>query len=107
MAIERARTQRPEQGRTVVHSDSLYAINMTTGKWRPKVQRNIRIIEALREAWREVHKARPGEVSLQHVRSHIGVPGNELADHLATLGTQAPESEVVCTTRAASWIDKW
>ena len=33
--------------------------------------------------WRDLQRKRPGEVSLEHVRSHINIPGNELADELA------------------------
>ena len=41
-ALHRARARRPRIGREVIHSDSLYAINMATGTWMPKVKRKRR-----------------------------------------------------------------
>ena len=48
VAIRRALRRPPQVGAEVIHSDSLYAINMTTGKWRPRVKRNMDMIAQLR-----------------------------------------------------------
>lgn len=82
-ALRRAAGMPAGRERTVIESDSLYTIHMTTGKWLPRKQRNREIISLLRGMWRDLQRKRPGEVTLKHVRSHILVPGNELADELA------------------------
>ena len=92
-ALQRALRRKRGAGREEVHSDSQYAINMTTGRWRPRKKINAELIEKMREMWRHIRRARPGEVTLHHVRSHVCVPGNELADWLADLGkTGAPQT---------------
>ena len=91
-------------GSEVIWSDSLYAINMTTGKWRPKCTRNREIVARLRGVWRRLQRARPREVQLQHVRSHIKVPGNELADWLADNGRISDRKGV---TEATRWMRVW
>ena len=91
-------------GSEVVWSDSLYAINMTTGKWRPKCTRNREIVARLRGVWRRLQRARPRDVRLQHVRSHIKVPGNELADWLADSGRMSDRKGV---TEATRWMRAW
>ena len=93
-----------ERGARVIWSDSLYAINMTTGKWRPKCTRNREIVARLRGMWRRLQRARPRDVRLQHVRSHIKVPGNELADWLADSGRMSDRKGV---TEAARWMRAW
>ena len=87
-ALERAGKRPANVGREIIHTDSLYALNMTRGKWMPRAKgkRNAPLIERLRKLWRKIQRARPGEVTLRHVRSHIQVPGNELADWLAERG---------------------
>ena len=79
---------------------------MTSGKWMPKRPRNRKMIAALRLKWRRLQRARPGEVRLAHVRSHIKTPGNELADWLAERGTHHREMEVV-TSEATDWLRTW
>ena len=69
-----------------IRSDSRYTINMTTGRWMPSHKgqglRNATIIERLRAQYRALQRDSPGIV-LTHVRSHVRIPGNELADCLA------------------------
>ena len=63
------------------------------------------MIAALRRVWRRVQLERPGEVSLHHVRSHVKVPGNELADWLASRGTQTTKSATLRET--TEWMRGW
>ena len=68
-----------------IHTDSLYARNVTLGVWRGKRQRHAAMIRNLRRLWMQVQAKRGrGTVQIRHVRSHIGWPGNELADKIAT-----------------------
>jgi len=90
-------------GGEIIWSDSLYALNMTTGKWRPKCVRNREIVAKLRGLWRRLQRARPREVLLRHVRSHVKVPGNELADWLADRGKHARPS----LREAERWLADW
>ena len=65
-------------------TDSLYARNVTLGVWRGKRRRHELMIRHLRRLWMQIQAKRGrGTVRIQHVRSHIGVPGNELADRVA------------------------
>jgi ribonuclease HI len=103
-ALRRA-MQRPRgQGREVIWSDSLYAINMTTGKWMPRKQRNAAMVGLLRRTWRQLERRRPREATLRHVRSHVKVPGNELADHLAELGRHGTRATA---SMASGWLHAW
>ena len=106
-ALKRAEGRRPGQGRELVHTDSLYALNMTRGKWMPrrKGRRNAPHIATLRRIWRGIQRRRPGEVELRHVRSHVNVPENELADWLAGNGAGSTTSTSPAT--AASWMTRW
>ena len=89
VALTRALRRPRGAGREDVHTDSLYALNMATGKWMPsRGHRNTKMIEELRSLWRRLQRARPHEVRLRHVRSHTRVAGNELADWLADAGAQ-------------------
>lgn len=93
--------------REIIHSDSLYAINMTKGKWMPrrKGMRNAPLIGRLRRLWARLRRERPGEVELRHVRSHVRVPGNELADYLAGAGCN-PGNDVTLES-ATDWLRRW
>ena len=84
-ALRRA-AKRPERTH-VIHSDSLYTIHMTTGKWMPRRKgvRNRVAIDAVRRLYR-MQQRRGAGIHLRHVRSHTRVPGNELADQLAGEG---------------------
>ena len=42
------------QAEETLHSDSLYAINMTTGKWMPRKQANQALVSDLRRKWRQL-----------------------------------------------------
>ena len=61
--------------------DSMYAINMATGKW--KIGKNADLVRELQGALTDLRRQRP--VRLSHVRSHTNVVGNEVADALAKL----------------------
>ena len=114
-ALERAGGRRRGVGREIVHSDSLYAINMATGKWMPHKGRNKVIVAELRARWRRLQKQRPREVSLRHVRSHVQIPGNELADWLADKGAEGTlddparplQSGQHVTQQATRWLREW
>ena len=99
-ALERAlgRPQRPH----VIHSDSLYTIHMTTGRWMPrrKGARNRDLINATRVLYRRLQRGGAG-IHLRHVRSHIRIPGNELADRLAEVGGSLEQS----TQWLRAWMD--
>ena len=72
---------------------------MTNGTWLPRVKRNIEFIHDLRALWRRLQRVRPGEVTLVHVRSHIGIVGNETAGWLAGRGTREVSRRVRMTLR--------
>ena len=106
--LQRAVARPARRGRELVHTDSLYAMHMTTGRWMPRKQgrRNAPLIAKLRALWRRVQRRRPGEVELRHVRSHIRVPGNELADWLADQGRSA-FAQADMTDEADGWMTTW
>ena len=78
---------------------------MTTGKWMPRTKgrRNAAMVADMRRKWRRVQRLRPGEVALRHVRSHIKVPGNELADWLADQGAAGA---TMTLERATTWMSE-
>ena len=80
-ALSRALTRKKGIGREIIWSDSLYTINMSTGKWMSRTKRNQNMVGLLCRTWRQLQRWRPGEVTLRHVRSHVLVPGNELISH--------------------------
>ena len=61
------------------------------GRWNQgrKCKGNEPLIAQLRAMWRALQRSRPGELELRHVRAHVRVPGNELADWLADQGRYA------------------
>ena len=68
-----------------IHTDSLYARNVTLGVWKGKRRVHTEMVRNLRRLWMRVQAKRGrGTVRILHVRSHIDVPGNELADAIAT-----------------------
>ena len=105
--LRRALRRRAGQATETLHSDSLYAINMTTGKWMPRKQVNMVLIGDLRKMWRRIQRQRPQEVALRHVRSHIGVPGNETADHLAGLRWGSTPRGQTALAEANRWLTQW
>ena len=106
-ALKRALDTIHTTPRTTIHTDSLYAMHMTTGKWMPrnKGRRNASMIVKLRGLWRRIQRTRPGAVELAHVRSHTGVPGNEIADWLADKGTY--DDRCATTAQTDHWIRQW
>ena len=68
-----------------------------TGHWMPrrKGKRNAPLISTIRGMWRRLQRRRPGEATLRHVRSHIKVPGNELADWLAERGKLTQRADML------------
>ena len=105
-ALSNALMRPAGEGREIIWSDSLYTINMTTGRWRPRCPRNREIVASTRGLWRRVQRQRDAEVELRHVRSHTSrVPGNELADWLADVGRK--EGGPVSAVRAGCWLRRW
>ena len=86
--------RRNAPSRETIWVDSLYARNLTMGIWLPRRKVNIELVREVREAWRRCSIRRGvGTVRIQHVRSHTGVPGNELADQLADAAARAASEE--------------
>ena len=74
--------------------DSLFARNLTMGVWLPRKGRNLALVKQLRAEWRQVQIRRGRHaVKIEHVRSHTGIPGNELADKLAERGLYLDEKD--------------
>ena len=74
----------------IIKTDSQYAGNQATGKWKAKANRQL--VAHVQELWNEVSELR--ELSWEHVKAHSGHRWNERADHLtvrAALG-ESPES---------------
>ena len=83
-------------------------------RWMPRRQhRNARLIGHLRRLWRRAQTQQPGQVDIVHVRSHTGVPGNEIADWLADCGAKGGSRasgdarSSVSLQRAERWIREW
>jgi ribonuclease HI len=95
-------------GHVTIHSDSLYAINMTTGKWMPRHKQNIDMISHIRNRWRTLQLTRKDLcMRFEHVRSHTKQPGNELADWLAGLGANSMRHDMGMGEHATKWIRSW
>ena len=105
--LRRAMRRRAGDATETLHSDSLYAINMTTGKWMPRKRVNEGMICDLRSMWRRLQRQRPGEVEMRHVRSHIGIPGNETADYLAGMQWGAEQRGQTVLAEARRWLTRW
>jgi len=105
-ALSNALMRPAGEGREIIWSDSLYTINMTTGRWRPRCPRNREIVASTRGLWRRLQRQRDAEVELRHVRSHTRVPGNELADWLAEIG-RTEGGRPVSAVRAGCWLRRW
>ena len=93
-----------EVGVTVFKVDSKYAIHMATGRTRPcsgpkAVNRELAL--RLRDAYRQLQHERGNMVSIEHVRSHTGMRGNEATDALAKRGTQIGDRERIVELRSA------
>ena len=69
-----------------IHSDSQWAINTITGKWRAKANKE------LVHTAKRLYKHSGVEVTLHWVKGHAGHEGNEMADRLAEQGKLSYES---------------
>ena len=84
-ALHRAAQRSSDEPPEDIHTDSLYARNVTLGLWRGKRGVHATMIRNLRCLWMRVQAKRGrGAIRILHVRSHIDVPGNEMADAIAT-----------------------
>ena len=66
-----------------IHTDSQWAINTITLKWRAKANKE------LVQTAKRLYKHASMEVTLNWVKGHAGHEGNEMADQLAEQGKQA------------------
>ena len=66
----------------VIHSDSLWAINVLKGKWRP--QRHKQLVNYIRGVLKQ-HEG----LQMHWIKGHAGHEGNERADKLADVGRQS------------------
>ena len=74
--------------RVEIHSDSMYAINVSTGRWKPKKNKKIaKVSRALMRKLKLSYGTR--RVSVRHVRAHTGIKNNERADANAKRGVHA------------------
>ena len=72
------------------HTDSTYAMNIATGKWKPR-QRNRELARRLNVTYARLRAQRGQDgIGVVHVRAHTRVPGNELVDKLAKLAADDP-----------------
>lgn len=63
----------------IIKGDSQYAMNIATGKWKAKANRNMAF--RVQELWKEVRCTM--EIHCEHIKAHRGHRWNERADHLA------------------------
>ena len=63
----------------VIRGDSQYALNIASGEWRAKANRDL--AESVQALWQEADSVRG--LRGEHVRAHRGHRWNERADHLA------------------------
>ena len=81
--------------RSVIFTDSIYAIGVLTKDWRVKAN-----LELVRQITNQLERvARRIEcvdyaIDLKHVRGHRGNPGNEKADELATRAVRTQTTEI-------------
>ncbi len=68
-----------DSGKIVIRGDSEYAMNIGSGKWKAKANREL--ATRVRSLWEEVDSS--FVISTEHVRAHEGHRWNERADHLA------------------------
>ena len=68
-----------KSGRVVLRGDSEYAMNVGSGKWKGKA--NKELVGSVRNLWNEASSS--FDISVEHVRAHEGHRWNERADHLA------------------------
>ena len=71
----------------VLRGDSEYALNIASGQWRAKANREL--AKSARALWSEVASLR--SLTPEHVRAHRGHRWNERADHLAFRAMQGED----------------
>jgi ribonuclease HI len=92
----RRAAKRPIGTKTKIATDSLYARNVTLGVWKFRRGQHASLIKEMRATLRNARR-RHGlhGIHIDHVRSHTGMPGNELADEAAAIALErantAPE----------------
>jgi ribonuclease HI len=88
-------------GKTVqIRCDSKYSINCVTTwafgwekkGWKRKTEGDIKNLEIIQQA-HALYKTVSAEVVVTHVKAHIGIEGNELADRMAAFATDQQASE--------------
>lgn len=97
MAAIRAVQIAPKSGQLVIHTDSRYTIDAVTGwingwrqkKWKTAAGNKVLNRDLIRRLDLEL-RTRPIRPTLQYVRGHSGVYGNEMADLLAVHGAAMP-----------------
>ena len=72
----------------VLRGDSEYALNIASGQWRAKA--NKELAQSVRALWSEVESL--SSLTPEHVRAHRGHRWNERADHLAFRAMQGEDS---------------
>ncbi|HEP8970288.1 TPA: viroplasmin family protein [Pseudomonas aeruginosa] len=99
-ALLAARDELAHHPAVTIRTDSEYVINSIT-KWAPRWERakwmdgskprkNAEIIKPIHQLYQELK----GRLSIQHVRGHQGIEGNELADRMAALAIENQEPEL-------------
>ena len=78
------------------------------GIWLPKRGKNLPLVRELRAAWKTCCVRRGiNTVKIKHVRSHTGVPGNELVDRLASMAAiPAPDEPDLSLQDAVQIMDE-
>lgn len=76
----------------IIFSDSMYAVNCFNKKWLEGWEMQnwpdrIKNKDLLKDILEEYRKFRKGNIRLKHVKGHIGIEGNELADKLSNYKT--------------------
>ncbi|KSQ21631.1 hypothetical protein APB26_32115 [Pseudomonas aeruginosa] len=99
-ALLAARDELDKHSNVTIRTDSEYVINSIT-KWAPRWERakwmdgskprkNAEIIKPIHQ----LYQILKGRLSIQHVRGHQGIEGNELADRMAALAIESQEPEL-------------
>lgn len=80
--------------RSVIFTDSIYAIGVLTKDWRVKA--NLELVRQITNQLARVAQQIGGTyaIELKHVRGHCGNVGNEKADELATRAVRTQTTEI-------------
>ena len=90
-----------DKGKTVqIRCDSKYSISCVTSwafswekkGWKRKTEGDIKNLEIIQQA-HALYKTIRAEVVVTHVKAHIGIEGNELADRMAAFGIDQRATE--------------